>query len=118
MSRMLIASSWMLFSLGLCSCAQETDAPATPAPINQSANSVATPADNVDQLPVNQEAAEQVTENNGPNDQQPISEPDPGSGNPLIDFFRSVDRGVKSTTANSDEPEPNEPDDGDKPADE
>ena len=104
MSRVLIASCWMLIPLGLCACVDDTDVRPAPAPIIESAKPIP--------LPVKQVAVEPVTENN---EQQPT--PEPSSGNPLIDFFRSVDRGVKSTTENSDGPEtkPIEPDGANRP---
>jgi len=88
----------------LCSCVDDTDVRPAPAPIVKPTNAVS----NVEPLPVKQEVVEPVAENN---EQKPIIEPEsaPSSGNPLIDFFRSVDRGVKSTTENSGGPEPIEP---------
>jgi hypothetical protein len=86
----------MLIPLGLCSCVDDTDVRPSPAPVIEETK----PVTEVELPPVKQEVAEQLTDNN---DQQP--EPTPSSGNPLIDFFRSVDRGVKSTTDNSDEPD-------------
>jgi hypothetical protein len=116
MSRVLIAWCWMLIPLGLCSCVDDADVRPSPDPIITPTES----ATNVDPLPVKQVVAEQLTDNK---EQKPIMEldPVPSSGNPLVDFFRSVDRGVKSTTAISDKPQPVEtepidPDGGGKPA--
>jgi hypothetical protein len=102
MSRVLIASCWMLVPLGLCSCVDDTDVRPAPAPIVK-------PTTDVEPLPVKQEVVEPLAESG---EQQPA--PEPSSGNPLIDLFRSVDRGVKSTTENGDGPESGG---GNKPAD-
>ena len=51
------------------------------------------------------------------NQPQPEPEPIPSSGNPVIDFFRSVDRGVKSTTPKPSNPSPAKPDDARNPFD-
>ncbi len=115
MSRVLIASCWMLIPLGLCSCADDADVRPSPDPVIESTEPTIEidPSLVFDPSPARQEVAEQLTDDN---DQQPASEP--SSGNPLIDFFRSVDRGVKSTTANNDEFESIEPGSGKQAADE
>ncbi|GEM_PF-2566938 len=116
MSRVLIASCWILVPLTLCSCVDDTDVRPSPAPIVKSIETdiQIEPSLVHDPSPVKQQAVEPVAENNEP---QPVVESAPSSGNPLIDFFRSVDRGVKSTTDSSDGPEPNEPESANKPTD-